>query len=103
MSFRSKLNKAVKCADGFSMSVQAHEGGYCSPRADNAERYDSVEVGYPSKVEPLLEPWCEDPEQPTNTVYGYVPSHVVTTVIAKHGGMVEGEVPPGVAPLTAQV
>lgn len=103
MSFRDKLNKAVKCADGFSMSVQAHEGGYCSPRVDNAERYDSVEVGYPSKVEPLLEPWCEDPEQPTNTVYGYVPSHVVTTVIAKHGGMVEGEVPPGVAPLQARV
>ena len=103
MSFRDKLNKAVKCADGFSMSVQAHEGGYCSPRVDNAERYDSVEVGYPSKVEPLLEPWCEDPEQPTNTVYGYGPSHVVTTVIAKHGGMVEGEVPPGVAPLQARV
>lgn len=103
MSFRDKLNKAVKCADGFSMSVQAHEGGYCSPRVDNAERYDSVEVGYPSVVEPLLEPWCEDPEQPTNTVYGYVPSHVVTTVIAKHGGMVEGEVPPGVAPLQAKV
>ena len=54
-------------------------------------------------VEPLLELWCEDPERPTDTVYGYVPSHVVTTVIAKHGGMVEGEVPPGVAPLKAKV
>ena len=94
-----KLNKSVTCADGFRMSVQAHEGGYCSPRINNAERYISVEVGYPSRVEPLLMPFCEDPDEPTATVYGYVPSHVVTTVIAKHGGMVEGEVPPGVAEL----
>jgi len=83
------------------MSVQAHQGGYCSPRINDAERYESVEVGFPSEVEPLLAQWCEDPEQPTNTVYGYVPSHVVTTVIAKHGGMVEGEVPNGVANLEA--
>lgn len=102
MSFRDKLNKAVKCADGFSMSVQAHEGGYCSPRVDNAERYESVEIGYPSEVEPLIMEYCEDPATPTNTVYGYVPSHIVSLVIAKHGGMVEGEVPAGVAPLTAR-
>ena len=94
-----KLNKSVICADGFSMSVQANHGGYCSPRIDNAERYTAVEVGYPSDIEPLLMPFCEDPDDPTETVYGYVPSHVVTTVIAKHGGMVEGEVPPGVAEL----
>ena len=99
MSFRDKLNKAVKCADGFSMSVQAHDGAYCSPRIDGAPRYESVEVGYPSAEEPLLMPFCEDDENPTGTVYGYVPSHVVTTVIAKHGGMVEGEVPAGVAEL----
>lgn len=103
MSYRKGLNKLVKCADGFSMSVQARSGSYCTPRIDCAERYTEVEVGYPSSVEPLLEPWCEDPASPTDTVYGYVPSHVVTTVIAKHGGMVEGEVPPGVAPLKAKV
>ena len=103
MSFRKKLNKAVVCADGFRMSVQAHQSAYCDPRVDDAERYTEVEVGYPSTVEPLLELWCEDPQRPTDTVYGYVPSHVVTTVIAKHGGMVEGEVPPGVAPLKAKV
>ena len=53
----------------------------------------------PYCVEPLLMPYCEDPDDPTETVYGYVPSQVVTTVIAKHGGMVEGEVPAGVAEL----
>ena len=83
------------------MSVQAHQGGYCSPRINGAERYESVEVGFPSEMEPLLMPYCEDPAEPTDTVYAYVPSHTVATVIAKHGGMVEGEVPNGVAKLEA--
>ncbi len=97
--FRSTLNQQVVCADGFSMSVQAHDGAYCSPRIDNAESYDEVEVGFPSSVEPLLMEWCEDKEDPTGTVYGYVPTQVVVNVIAKHGGMVEGEVPAGMPSL----
>ena len=98
-----KLNKAVKCADGFSMSVQARSGSYCTPRIDNAERYTAVEVGYPSHAEPLLMEYAEEPDCPTDCVYGYVPTSVVTLVIAKHGGMVEGEVPNGVAKLEARV
>lgn len=100
MSFRAELNKLVKCADGFSMSVQARSGSYCTPRIDNAERYTAVEVGYPSHAEPLLLEYADEPDRPTDTVYGYVPTSVVTLVIAKHGGMVEGEVPAGVARLT---
>ena len=91
----------IVCADGFSMSVQAHNGAYCSPRINNAERYDEVEVGFPSSMEPLLMEWCEDKEYPTRTVYGYVPAQVVVNVIAKHGGVVEGEVPAGVPLLRA--
>ena len=34
----------VVCASGFSMSVQAHDGAYCKPRANNAARYIEVEV-----------------------------------------------------------
>jgi hypothetical protein len=45
--------------------------------------------------------YCEEPANPLETVYAYVPVSTVTNVIAKHGGMVEGEVPPGVAPLKA--
>ncbi|MED5369001.1 MAG: hypothetical protein VX978_05860 [Pseudomonadota bacterium] len=45
--------------------------------------------------------WCEDKEDPTGTVYGYVPTQVVVNVIAKHGGVVEGEVPAGVPMLRA--
>ena len=84
------------CSDGFSMSVQAHDGAYCEPRVSGASRYESVEVGFPSAAEPLLMKWVEDPDRPTNTVYGWVPVSVIRQVIEKHGGMVSGEVPPGV-------
>ena len=91
----------VVCADGFSMSVQANSTSYCSPRHDHAYSNASVEVGFPSREEPLLLEWAEEPEKPTATVYAWVPVQVVTNVIAKHGGMVEGEVPHGVIPLVA--
>ena len=94
-----KRNKKIVCKDGFTMSVQANEGAYCSPRINEADKYDQVEIGYPSQHEELIIEWAEDKHQPTDTVYGYVPIHVVNSVIAKHGGMVSGEVPNGVAPL----
>ena len=94
-------NKVVVCADGFSMSVQADEFTYCSPRVNGAETYTQVEIGFPSEYEELIIDWAENRDQPTETVYGYVPVSVVTNVLAKHGGMVKGEVPPGVAPLKA--
>ena len=94
-------NKRVICADGFEMSVQAHQSAYCSPRIDNAEKYTSVEIGFPSEEEPVLSDFAEEPDNPTGTVYGYVPVQIVTLVLAKHGGIVEGEVPRGVAPIPA--
>ena len=96
---RGKLNKPVICANGFKMSVQANAFAYCEPRQDNATRYKLVEVGYPSADEPLLAQYAEDPENLRGTVYPHVPCALVTLVIAKHGGMVSGEVPPGVAQL----
>jgi len=93
---KTKRYKRVVCKDGFSMSVQAHDGAYCEPRIDNAANYTEVEVGYPTQIEELLMPWCEDKDKPCNTVYGYVPVFTVHLVITKHGGMVEGEVPNGV-------
>ena len=95
-------NKRVICADGFEMSVQAHGHAYCSPRIDNAEKYTSVEIGFPSEVEPMLMEYCDEPGTPLETVYGYVPVQTVTNVLAKHGGIVEGEVPRGVAPIPAK-
>ena len=80
--------KAIKCADGFSMSVQASESHYCSPRVTGLGFYDSYEVGFPSERDGLLMPYAEKPERPTETVYGWVPASIVATVIAKHGGVV---------------
>ena len=94
-----KLNEKVVCADGFTMSVQAHAGAYCLPRMTDAPVYREVEVGFPNAEEPMLMDWAEEKRRPTDTVYGWVPVNVVTNVIAKHGGMVSGEVPRGVIPL----
>tara|TARA_Y100001973_G_C5057162_1_gene260787 strand:- start:54 stop:377 length:324 start_codon:yes stop_codon:yes gene_type:complete len=100
---KGKLNQPVVCADGFRMSVQANANAYCEPQKNNANRYESVEVGYPSVAESLLIEFAEEPEHPTGTVYPRVPAALVSLVIAKHGGMISGEVPPGVAELKAIV
>ncbi len=94
-----KLNEKVVCADGFTMSVQAHAAAYCIPRMTGAPVYREVEVGFPNMEEPMLMEWAEEADKPTDTVYGFVPVGVVTNVIAKHGGMVSGQVPKGVIPL----
>jgi hypothetical protein len=91
----TKRNSLIVCADGFSMSVQAHEGSYCTPRVNNADFYTEAEVGFPSEREPMLMEYCESPNKPTDTVYGWVPRQVIINVIAKHGGMVEGGLPAG--------
>ena len=99
---RLKLNEQVVCADGFKMSVQANEGAYCTPRVTGADKYTAVEVGYPSEREEWLMKYIDrNTVDPTNTVYPWVPSHVILTVCVKHGGVVSGELPPGVVELRA--
>ena len=78
------------------MSVQASRFSYCEPRIDSAPAYTQVEVGFPSDYEPLLEPWVEDPEDCTGTVYGFVPVQIIVDVCARHGGIVAGDLPNGV-------
>ena len=88
-----RQNDTIRCNDGFSMSVQASKTHYCVPR-NNTGPYCSVEVGMPSSKEQLLMPYAEDPENPTGSVYGYVPSETVWDTIIKHGGHAGGELPP---------
>ena len=88
-------HKKVVCKDGFTMSVQANEAAYCEPR-NNQGPWTSVEVGFPSEREELLLEYAEDSGDPTNTVYGWVPSKTVYLVITKHGGIISGTVPEGV-------
>lgn len=77
----------IICADGTTLSVQASEHMYCSPR-NNEGPYRSVEVGFPS-VEPpeIWRQYAEDPDHPTATVYAYVPIELVSFFIASHGGI----------------
>ena len=90
---KRKMYEAVVCADGFSMSVQASKGSYCRPKNDTGP-YESVEVGYPSSFDYYLHQYAEDPDNPTGTVYGWVPADTVIMCIDAHGGMVGGELPP---------
>jgi hypothetical protein len=100
---RALLNPHTVCADGFTLSVQASEMTYCTPRVDLADRYTHVEVGFPSEPEPLLSDWQEVPgEDPCEGVYPYTPVEVVRAVIAKHGGIVSGRCPAGVYPTAAE-
>ncbi|NEG85063.1 hypothetical protein GQQ15_06255 [Pantoea agglomerans] len=80
----------VKCADGYSVSIQASSSHYCDPRETlwDVQCYSSFELGYPSAADDALMEYVEDAERPTDTVYGYVPREVVEQVIASHGGIV---------------
>lgn len=86
------VSNIVKCVDGFRVSVIAGPGAYCVPRPDfgvNLAPYTAVEVGFPSE---RPEPWaeweqfCEDPSEPTETVYGYVPVDLLRALVESHGG-----------------
>ena len=91
----SQRNRII-CVDGFTMSVQASSHHYCSPKADVVFAYSAVEIDSPSQPEELLEPYMEgdDGDAPTKAIYPYTPADVVLQIIAKHGGMVDGQLPP---------
>ena len=95
------MYETVVCKDGFTVSVQASSTSYCNPRQDSAERYTSVELGFPSADDEMIAEYAEDISRPCDTVYGWVPVEVVNLLIAKHGGAVSGTAPPGVILLPA--
>ena len=78
----------IECADGFTISVQASDFHYCSPRINGADQYENVELGFPNMEEPLIADYAVDPDDLTQAVYGYVPIEVVNKLIEKHGGIV---------------
>lgn len=84
----SFVAKHIICADGFVVSVQASKYHYCTPRLDNAG-WDSVELGFPSAADDLIQEYAETPDEPTQTVYAYVPIDTVARLIIKHGGIKE--------------
>ena len=84
---RNHHRPRIVCKDGFNMSVQCSSGNYCSPRKDNEDFYTSAEIGFTSEKEDLIMEYAEENENPTNTVYGWVPAEIIDEVIEKHGGI----------------
>jgi hypothetical protein len=80
--------KKIVCKDGFEVSVQGGWGKYSSPRCDESDHYSSWELGFPTErpTDEVME-HCENPEDPTQTVYGYVPTEKVIALIVAHGGL----------------
>ena len=71
----SSYTPHVICNDGFTMSVQAGQSLYSTPK-DDAKRYKEVEVGYPSEPELLIKKFAEDDENLCDTVYGLSLIHI---------------------------
>ena len=116
-----KIRPGIVCQDGYSVSVQASECHYCEPRytqwqnedgwqvingnywlssdtprnfeTDHFTPYESVELGFPSEPDELINEYAEigfnDAPNYTNTVYGCVPVDIVEKLIEKHGGFKE--------------
>jgi hypothetical protein len=80
------LRPRITCFDGFNLSIQGNIGAYCSPRKDS-DFYSSMEIGFPSEKEELIMSYAGSEDQPTETVYGWVPIEVIEQVIEKHGGI----------------
>ena len=86
--YYQELRPRAICKDGFSVSIQASHHMYCSPRADGNIAYESVELGFPSAEDKIINGYAEEPGNYTETVYGYVPVGVVDQLLKKHGGIV---------------
>jgi hypothetical protein len=82
-------NPPIVCADGFSMSVQAHEGSYCTPR-----RVRYMEGRFPNAhPSHQLAVYAENRDDLCETVYPYVPRKVFEREFELHGGIVQGRLP----------
>lgn len=88
------------CKDGFTMSVIAHFAAYCAPRPSWPEElggapddytgpFTHLEVGFPSaKPEPWRQwkRYADEDNDPTGTIYSYVPFTTIIRLVKKHGG-----------------
>lgn len=71
--------------DGISLSIQASSAHYSSLDSFEQDKYETVEVGFPSEPIPELLPYAEDSGAPTDSVYAYVPVDLLNNIIEAHG------------------
>ena len=96
----TSLRPRVHCADGVSLSIQASEYAYCSPRQRFQRpwnEYTLVEVGYiyDENTHPFSPPalWREY-QTGDDEIWAYVPVSVVEEFIQAHGGEAEAPLDP---------
>ena len=84
--------RPITCNSGLELSVQAGEGLYSSPRSYTGDynSFSEFEIGFPSEPIGLLD-YAEEPLHPTETVYTYVPAHLIQKVIDDNGGIILSE------------
>ncbi len=76
---------SIQCKDGTTLSVQASQSHYSTPRQDKGP-YTHVEVGFPSVTPPASWKPYADGDYPSD-VYGWVPLEAVAAFIESHGGI----------------
>ena len=72
------------CKDGFSISIQASKYHRSSKSGENRDLYDTVECRFPTEIPDNIMEYCEDPDEPLDTVYNYVPVKLVEELIDYH-------------------
>jgi hypothetical protein len=77
----------IVCADGYTFSVGASRGHYCTPR-DDVGPYDMVEVGIEGDSPDAFDFYRGSPETSAFTAHGWVPVDMVRKLITEHGGIV---------------
>jgi hypothetical protein len=86
-SRQDRLIPSVKCADGFWVSIQGHEGAYSDPRETlrNIYEYDEMEI----KVSELLPERFNQYRDGDSSIYGYVPVEMIEALLVEHGGIAD--------------
>ena len=97
---KTQIRPRVHCADGVSLSIQASEYAYCSPRKRHNvpwDFYTLVEVGYiyDKDSQPFSPPDIWRPYRSGNDeIWAYIPVPMVKEFINEHGGEVEAPMAP---------
>lgn len=81
------IRPRVRCADGYTVSVQAGKMWYSEPRLDT-KWYGKVELICPEYKDDELRDYAENKRDLCGTLYGFVPVKLVDEVLEKHGGIV---------------
>ena len=78
------LVKRLDINQALNISIQASEYSYCSPREllFDLQEYYQFELGFPNFTPPdYIMEYAENPDEPQETVYGYVPYELIQRMI----------------------